>query len=238
MSLSVQPMFAIVIVIFVFFVLFMVLSQRTNEAKTDQYFSGVDYHNNFFVALLTNSNCVSTGKSFNTTQVYEDIHSLIEEKKLRSLNYRNQDLWCVENYKFMYSLKITDTQTKSSWVVGLDDTSKIFSDDKAFTKIKSSLPCAIRYDGGVVHSCIASLSTYHGKIPQLYGMIKERCIAKDNAIYKLYSDYEIKYSANNLFCIGKDCFFPYFSCNVGEFTIPKGENLIYMKYEDNSVKVI
>ncbi len=236
MALTTKTMFAIFLVLFVFFILFMILGQRSAKLQEKQYFDHRSMHNRFFLMLLSNSNCFSVGDKLNSH--FSDVHAVFEEKKLSASDMLNTDPWCIENYQFLYSLKVTDRMTMSSWQIGLDDTDPFWDRIFADSKVSTILPCVVRYEKGVTHGCTVTLSTYSGSLPRMYGLIKESCVSKRSYAYSLDSDFPIRYeSSTRRFWLGDHSFFAYFSCPVDDFSLPEGENLLYVANERGNVRV-
>jgi hypothetical protein len=233
-ALTSKSMFAIILVIFVFFMLFMVLQSRVSSLTTKEHFDNYRKHNTFFLSYLANSNCISVGNIL-LKGVYKDMHGVIDSKKLERLAWQNQDNWCIENFDFIYSMKITDLDTKSSWNIGIDDTQGFPGD--MFTSIKSTLPCVIRYDEGIFHTGAVTMTSYYGDAARLYAALKEMCYSRTGKSLNIKLDMKINYSENK-FYIGEYFFYPYFSCSVEEFEVSKGEKLLYLDFRDNKVKVL
>ncbi|MBD3203081.1 hypothetical protein GF327_02205 [Candidatus Woesearchaeota archaeon] len=227
-----KSLFAIFIVLFVFFILMTVLRARSSQKQTQRHFDYYDLASRFILVLLSNPNCVSMGNYLNQGK-YSAIQGVLEAEKLKIFDENNADLWCVENFDFMYALVVKDLDTQSSWRIG----PFINSFDWVQRQIKITLPCVIRYQGGIVHNGAASLTTYIGNIPGFYGKIKESCTLKKDLEYSLDVDQNIRYE-NNQFCIDEFCFKPYFSCTVHDFYLEKGEKLVYLNFENNEVEVL
>lgn len=212
----------------------MVIRTRISRTQTKEHFDYYDKANKFFLNFLSNPNCISVG-DYLTSESHAALQSVLEFEKINRLNRNNKDLWCSENFDFLYSVEIKDMETLSSWIIGLNRTEHDWVD----RKIRTTLPCVLRYSGGIVHSCSVSLNAYISDISRLYGLIKERCILKDEKSFRIDTVYEIEYiNENNEFCIDEDCFHPYFSCYVNDFKITKGNNLVLISSENNKVRVI
>ena len=234
MSLTIKSLFAIFLVIFVFFIMFSVIKSRVSKTKTREHFSSYELNNQYFLTFLSNPNCISIGNYQNTNR-YSAIQGVIEAEKLQSFDQKNSDLWCVENFDFLYTFEVEDTSAGNQWLLGLT----AINPEWAERKLQTSLPCAIRYKGGIVNPGIIYLYTYYGEIPGFYGKIKKSCVSQKDLKFNLESQYKISYNnTKNLFCIDKSCFKPYFSCKVESFTIPKGKNLIYIESKLNEVNII
>ncbi|MBU0757468.1 MAG: hypothetical protein KKF44_05355 [Nanoarchaeota archaeon] len=240
-SLTTKSLFAVFVVLFVFFIFFILFKSRIDASKSEEQFSNYDIHMTFFQKFLGNSNCVSVGNSV-TSNNYASLHGVLDAKKLMNLSRNNKDMWCMENYDFIFYVDVLDMETRSTWRVGVDpDQTNFLSDSNLvnLVKVKSSQPVVIRYEGGIIHPGTVSLVSYFGTIPKLYGTIKNACISEETTIFQFDTFRKVSYTnSDNGFCVNEDCFTAYFSCKVEDFEIEKGKKLLYIQYMDNHVKVI
>lgn len=233
MTLLTKSLFAIFMVLFVFFVFFMVVGGKISKLQDEEQFSAYDRVNKVMLTVLSNPNCLSVGNQL-SSETSSTIQGVLDIHKLDNLNNENQDLWCVENFDFIYNLEIED-EAYNRWQIGPVD----IHPDGYDRKVQITLPVVVKFDNGIVHSAKASLNAYTGNIPRFLGAIKETCVLHQPRTYSLNTDLIVGYyESNNTFYIGEShYFFPYFSCKVGNFSVPKGKNLIYINYNNGRVGV-
>jgi len=238
LSITIKSMFAIFIVIFVAFIAFEVVKSRTTFIEEREHFSYYEKVNSFLISLLS-SKCLISDYEMNNYNYQSERTSYLSAEKLFKRHGENQDIYCVENFDFMYTLDIEDLSGGSvskSWRLGLSK-----EPDWAEREITVSLPVAIGFSGGDTHPGRAILKAYIGNIPRFYGAIKLVCNTKDEASYELSTKHEINYDNNtNMMCVGDQCFFPYFSCRVNPFSIGKGKHLVYISFNktDQTLNVV
>ncbi|MBN1502436.1 hypothetical protein JW930_02750 [Candidatus Woesearchaeota archaeon] len=231
MTLLTKSMFAIFMVVFVFLVVFLLIQNRVQRLESGQQFDYYLKGNRFLTALISNPNCLSLGQLQDRKS--DTIQSALDVNKLNLNDGKNQDLWCMENYDFIYSIEVEDS-SRNMWRIGLLNQDPRWSE----RKIKITLPCIVRFDNGIVHAGTVSLIEHVGQIPRFYGLIKESCVTKESRTVKINTGYDLKYEDDtNTFFMGDDYFFPYFSCRVEPFEISKGTHLVYLSYKDGSLKI-
>ncbi|MGC8929086.1 MAG: hypothetical protein ACP5OZ_00975 [Candidatus Woesearchaeota archaeon] len=237
-ELTIKSMFGIFIVLLVFFILYTVMQGNVGVKIQEQQFSSYYELENTFLSLL-GSHCISIGNYSTRWQL--PIQSVLDYKKLEESN-NNQELWCVENFNFMYSLKITDLENGKVFNLGIKNYPN-FSE----RTITATLASSIKYNathpvtnGSLpeIHQARASLTIYTGNIPLFYGKIKKVCHSKTRETYNLITDYSISYdSKKNVFRVGDFYFYPYFSCNVRSFNLTRGKYLVVIDFKENQVIV-
>lgn len=231
MNVTIKAMFAVFLVIFLLFIALTSLQSRTSSLRQTQHFDYYQMSDQLFLSFLSSPQCLTVGDyADQTNQV--PIQGLIDVRKLEALDGANTDPGCVDSYYFLYSVEIKDLENGKSWNIGIDDANYPWVD----RKIRTSLPVAVMYTPSRVNFGEASLNVHTGVIPQFYGTIKRVCAARKAESFPLKTNYIIRYqSSSNLFFIGDDSFTPYFTCEVEEFLIPKGDNLVYIDYDaDNN----
>lgn len=229
-----KTMFAIFLVIFVFFMFFTVIKLRVEAKEEKAHFDQYDYVNKFFLTFLSNPNCLSVGSDINKEK-HTAIQGVLDNKKLNKYDKDNEDMWCVENFEFLYSITILDTVNQKSWLIGLLNQNPFWTE----RSIGLSLPGLVRYEDGTAHLAHMSINAYFGEIPKFIGAIKKTCLLKSKDTYHVNLNHNIKYiSDNNSFHIDTDQFFPYFSCGVNDFEIKKGQHLIYISADNNNVNIL
>ena len=116
-SLTTKTLFVIFIVIFAAFVTFSVLKSRTQALKQREHFSQYGRVNSFFTALLT-SNCL-VSDLVESREYQRNIKGFFSAEKMNTLNLENSDLSCIDNFYFIYSVKIDDIINRKTWYLGL-----------------------------------------------------------------------------------------------------------------------
>ena len=232
MVLLTKSLFAIFMVIFVFLLFFVLIRSRITQEETQQEFDYYDKYNKVLLAVISNSNCLSFGNTL-SSDTYTTVHGMLDYDKLEAKTNKNKDLWCVENFDFIYNLEIQD-EAHNTWNVGPLDVNPIAIEDS----MRFSLPVVVRFDNGIVHYATISMNAYLGTVPRFYGAIKQACVLKEERNYPLLIKEEIKYyQLNNTFYIGDHYFHPYFSCAVSNFTIPKGKSIVYFHFDNGRLEV-
>ncbi len=232
MSLTIKPLFAVFIVIFVFFILITGLGSRLTEKETEMHFDSYKDLNVFLSGFLSDPICISVGSRDIATR-QSPIHSLIDYNKTMLYKDKDREPGCIQNYDFMYSITIKDLSTSAEFKIGLD------KDDPEFAErtVSSSLPCALRYEKGIVHPCQAMMTAYFGEVPTFYGAIKEACSTGKDKIVEFDTDKSITYDGIQ-FCHGSTCIFPYFPCRVSSFDISEGQSAVLLSYNEGNIEVM
>ncbi|GEM_PF-3305704 len=225
-DLTIKVFFAIFIVIFVMFVIFTVLRSRgsaTIEKAQSEYYT---LTSNFLMAML-GSPCFAVG-DFEKANWQITTAAFVDEMKLNYYNNGNEDLTCVENYNFLYSLTVVDSINGKRWRIGLKEEPEF-----AERKLSIALPVSIRYNSTIpaIHPGYAAVTAYIGNIPSFYGALKQACTTHETIQTELSSDYTIRYNNTlNIFYIGDYIFYPNFRCMVKDLTLEKGKYLMIIKY--------
>lgn len=233
-GITIKSLFAVFLVIFVVLIAIASLRSRTEILEQKQRFDYYELTDNFLLSFLSNPACLTVGDYYNESKQVP-AQGLLDFYKLNKTQRKNSDLSCTENFYFLYSVEVNDLKNKKSWFIGIDTKDYSWVE----RKIRTSLPVAIMYDRTNVNLGEAILNAYIGEIPLFYGTIKKVCNTKQDESYSLTTNYVISYNNNqNQFCVGKDCFYAYFICEVTSFNIPKGEHIIYISYKNDSIKVV
>jgi hypothetical protein len=231
MTLIIKPLLAIFIVIFIFFIIISILNKNISSKKEKEHFDYYSKVNNFLLVLMSNPNCVSVGIK-NDNQSQEVLQGVLDINKLNMYNNTNKDLWCVENFDFLFSLEIQDFHENKTWILGLNNTNQNWAE----RKVSQILPGVIRYNGTKINLGKIEFFAYIDDISTFYGTIKNVCNNHNPKTIKLNSKYKITYNQTlNKFFIGEKYFYPYFSCEVKDFEIPKGKSLVYLDYKDHKL---
>ena len=233
-GITIKSLFAVFLVIFVVFIAIAALRSRTGILEQKQRFDYYKLTDNFLLGFLGNPACLTVGDYHNESKQVP-VQGLLDFYKLNKTQRKNSDLSCTENFYFLYSVEVKDLENQKTWFIGIDPEEYPWVD----RKIRTSLPVAIMYDRTNVNLGEAVLNAYTGEIPLFYGTIKKVCNTKQEESYPINTNHVISYDLNqNQFCIGKDCFYAYFICEVNSFRIPKGEHIIYISYKNDSIKVV
>ncbi|MEM2121940.1 MAG: hypothetical protein QXU20_04770 [Candidatus Woesearchaeota archaeon] len=238
-ELTIKSMFGIFIVILVFLILYTVIQGNVGVKIQEEQFSAYYDLENTMLSLL-GSHCISIGNYSTKWQL--PIQSVLDYVKLEQLNNNNQELYCVENFNYMYSLKITDLENGKVFNLGIKNYPE-FSERTITTTLTSTIKYNTTHpitNGSLpeIHQARASFTIYTGNIPSFYGRIKKVCHTRTKETYNLITDYSISYdSKKNIFRVGDFYFYPYFSCNVRSFNITKGEYLVVIDFKENQVIV-
>ncbi len=238
MDLTIKSLFAILLVLIVFFVVFTLLQSdvmtKSQELKFSQYKNTED----FFMAILSTP-CLTIG-NYSWKWQYP-IQGVLDYEKIDYYNNKNEELKCVENFDFLYSIIINDLENGKQWIIGLR-TEPSEKPEFAERMIANSLVVSIKYNTTIppeIHTGRAILKVYTGNIPSFIGTIKRVCHSKTNEDFNLRTDYTIRYNnVSNTLYIGKNYFYPYFSCPVSKFLIKRGDHIISIRYSKGGVRVI
>lgn len=236
MSISVNIIFAIFIVMFVFFMLFSTSTQRAKTLIQKENFEYYSFINKYMLSVLSNPYCYNYVGRSNHVQTVKQ--GLIDVERLHNETNLNKDIFCVDNTRFIPSIKVLDKRTGEVWELGVKRTRRF---PWAEREITSSLPVALFYNDSAINGGEFIFTALIGEIPAFYGAIKQSCIFRESINVRLDTKYRIKFdSVLNLMEITDDHFYPYFSCDVEDFEIEPGNHLIHIKYVDTSdtVKVI
>ncbi len=230
-SLTINALFVIFLVIFAAFVTFSVLKSRTQALQQREHFSQYERINSFFTALLTSQCLVSY--MYDEKEYQRNIKGFFSAGKINLLNYENADISCIDNFHFIYSIRIDDIVNGKSWFLGLKE-----SPSWPERIIEKGLPAAINYDYHTVHPGLVRLIAYIGEESYMYGRIKLACYAKQDETVSVELEREVGYdNVKNEFCIEDECFHPYFGCRVKSFKAGKCRHLFYMTYRNNELRI-
>jgi len=233
-DLTIKSIFAIFLVIFVMFVVFTVLRERRAyqlERAQSEYYSLASS----FLTAMAGSECFSAGSD--DIAGYSSQEAFLSQKKLDYYHNSNSDLSCVDEYDFLYTFTVADSITGRTWRIGLRD-----EPDFAEQKITIAMPISIRYETkATINPGFAAVTAYIGSIPTFYGKIKQACTTHESIQHLLYSEFNVSYNrSNGLFRVGNYSFYSNFPCAVQNFSIPRGEHLMLVSYDEksNSVRII
>lgn len=233
-GITIKSLFAVFLVIFVVFIAIASLRSRTGILEQKHHFDYYQLTDNFLLSFLGNPACLTIGDYYNESRQVP-VQGLLDFRKLNKTQRKNSDLSCTENFCFLYSIEVNDLKNKKTWFIGLDTKDYPWVE----RKIRTSLPVAIMYDQTNVNLGEAILNAYTGQVPLFYGTIKKVCNTEQDESYPINTNYIISYdNEQNQFCVGKECFYAYFICEVNSFSIPKGEHIIYISYKNDSIKVV
>jgi len=236
MSISINIIFAIFIVMFVFFMLFNTSTQRAKTLIQKENFEYYSFINKYMLSVLSNPHCYNyVGR---TGQIETVKQGLIDIERLRNETALNKDIFCVDNTRFIPSIKVIDKRTGDVWDLGVKRTRRF---PWAEREITASLPVALFYNFSNINGGEFIFTALLGEIPSFYGSVKKSCIFRDSVNVRLNNQYRIKFDSTlNLMEISDDSFYPYFSCDVEDFEIEPGNHLVHIKYFENTdtVKVI
>ena len=233
MEVTIKSLFAILIVLLVFFIFFVLIQNNAGFEYQKEKFSSYKDIQDFGLTLL-GSPCISVGNF--TGEWQRPWHAVLDYRKIDKLNNGNQEIGCVDNFGFLYTLIIKDINNGKSWVLGLNK-------EPEFKKatIGYSFVVSIKYNTSIpeIHSGRAILLAYTGEIPAFIGTIKKSCHFQKDESFRLNNDYSILYDNNeDVLKVGNYTFYPYFSCPVSSFRIPKGQHIIRLYYNKGSVRVV
>ena len=233
-NLTINILFAIFIVIFIVFVVFTMIQNRGTssivKAQSEYYTIAKD----FLIAMVGNP-CFSVG-DYKKEGWQITTEAFLSQEKLDYYDRGNEDLDCVENYDFLYSLVVVDTQNKKTWRIGL-----VEEPVYAQKKLTVAIPVSIKYNTKIpeVHPGYAVLNAYIGSVPAFYGTIKQVCRTHDTIKTQITTNYKIHYNnTNNILYVGKQFFYPRMGCRVKSFNIEKGTYFLIIKYDEKSNSVI
>ncbi|MBT7392979.1 hypothetical protein HN827_09215 [archaeon] len=229
-----KTLFAIFLVLFVFFMFFTVTKSRVENKSEKLYFDQYEFTNKFLLSFLSNPNCLSIGSEINGEK-HTTVQGVLDVRKLNKFDRDNEDMWCVENFDFLYSVNVLDTQNKKTWRLGILNPDPFWSE----RTIGVSLPGIVRYEDGTGHLAQIGMNAYFGEIAKFIGEIKRSCLLKRKNNFEFNTKYKIKYSSeNNLLNIDTDNFYPYFSCHVNDFEIEKGTHPVFLSAKEENVSVL
>jgi len=222
--------FVIILMIIVFIILFVFFSSKTSMLEEKLYQSNVEYTNNMLSIYLNNQQCIAFSGANNQIPT----QSLIDFEKVLAQDNKNRDLFCMPYFRGIAYVQILDTATKQVYNLTINKSNPKWAD----SIITSSMPIALYYSGNNIRLGLAKLTIYYGVIPDFYSVIKRATYFKQNFTMPLNNKYRIRYdNSTNIFCIQEDCFFAKFYCSVNSFEIPKGQHIIIMDYNNNSLQV-
>lgn len=227
-NLTIKPLFAVFMVIFVVFITFEMVKTRANVLEQREHFDYYGLSTDFLKALLT-SRCFSAEYNVKGMDRQGISAGYLSARKLMIADRHLREPECVENYRFMYTLEVDDSVNGRVW--------RIFMDKKpewASRVVSVSVPVAIDYDTLTINPGRAILHAYIGSIGRFYGAIKEICNSHSEATFRLSNRRRVSYNnTENEFCYGSSCVYPDFNCRVNSFSLNKGSSLVYLKYNGN-----
>ncbi len=247
-SLSTQSLYAIFLVIFVAFVAFSVVSSRTSVLEQRNKFTAYDDSLRLLTALI-NSPCLVVDyfqetKGGNPRNYQVGTKGYLSVDKLNLLHNENKDVYCVDNFRFLYTLDIEDLFNRKTWRLGLrarpgwitESIDSANSEEMYFTR---SFPIALNYNFQEIHPGYATLTVYAGTIPSFYGSIKLACVTRESATLPIKLRRTVRYNSTDArFCVNSECFFSFFPCRVKNFSLAPGSHILFLKYLNNTLEVV
>ncbi|MBD3204342.1 hypothetical protein GF327_08675 [Candidatus Woesearchaeota archaeon] len=232
--LTTKILFAIFMVLIVFFIFFNLFSTRYEKNKLKKDFGYYTKLNSFMNVFMSTPECGALGRVSEESGSQSPIKAIFEAEKLSKFDRKNRDPWCAQNLYFIYTAEIIDIKNTKSWIIGPVNNNPEWLE----RRLTTTFPCIIKYKKGISNPGLFKLYVYIGKISDFYTNIKKSCIANKDLTFRLDSDFDIKYlNSQNKLIIGTDYFHPYFPCKVNDFSVKKGKKLIYIQYENNQVNI-
>ncbi|MBN1386337.1 hypothetical protein JW968_05185 [Candidatus Woesearchaeota archaeon] len=238
MEIWIKVIFAILLVIFVSFLIVSLFGTKATTLQQEQHFDVYSQTYRLVMSIFTNPLCIGIA-SFTANASSSAVVGILDVGKLDMLDRINQDYWCVENYQMMYSIEVVDIEKGKDWLIGLQNTDPGWAE----RKLSNSFPVGLRYSLVDVSTGVMYLYVYTGEFPFFYGKIKQACLSGDEVRYSIDFRYDISYDQDlNWMCVGipsaGNCFAPYFSCPVKSFSLSKGQHLLLMKHAGDGLEII
>ncbi|MBU0757986.1 MAG: hypothetical protein KKF44_07990 [Nanoarchaeota archaeon] len=237
-SLTVKSMFAIFLVVFVFFMFFSLIKSKNEALIKKEYFGSFSEVNNYFQAMIGNPQCL-TKDDLGGAGLSLSSEGLLSKTKLDKYSGWNRDISCVENYDFLYTLQVKDLDSGKLWNIGINDTDPEVAKDMGIEIVQRDVFVSVFYRTDEINFGKAIFKAYYSQEIDFYSAIKKACALKRNGEFSLETFMDISYDDENAaFCIHELCFIPEFQCIVNSFDIPEGSHLVYLKYEDNVLDIL